>query len=613
MKGGNALRYRGSNFLRQRLVLSTVSGRPLIITDIRAKDEEPGLRDYEASFVRLLDKLCDGSDISIDETGTTLKYRPGQIIGGSGLVHTCPTSRCLTYFLEGLLLLAPLAKQPLTVRLKGVTNGADDVLQLGWVANKRCLRPMEARNVSAEQEHLMLFMHERFLSMQEAASFFGGEDGIEGILTADEFAFALRQSGYGRPSEQLFRSFSGGQNRIKVRELLQFIERPVQPAVAVAREEAPSSAGGSRTKVHLPGAVDSRYSSLSSVQVNSAEDLPAEKPVTKRQASLVSSVQFAEDLPEDSRHREVELQDALSEALRLLAEERRERLSDKAEAQRRHKDLETWAEDRLRLVEHLANESRESNAEIRASVHEALHLGEVSERRTLGAVAEESRNRDLTVQREQQIREALLCGLVQNCLWQMLKVMLFSLYQLDSISRHLLALGSRREPALQKNHRCPFSADGRDLSPSTMDVDYEDDAVEEGARPAGRRMKGRGGEEDDRYAGKAGKFERLDDDDDETGAARSIEGWVIIVSGVHEEAQEDDIFEAFSEYGDIKNLHLNLDRRTGFVKGYAFIEYENKQEADVAIKSMDGNTLLDHKLDVSWAFAKPGSKKKGRR
>jgi len=76
------------------------------------------------------------------------------------------------------------------------------------------------------------------------------------------------------------------------------------------------------------------------------------------------------------------------------------------------------------------------------------------------------------------------------------------------------------------------------------------------------------------------------------------------VSGVHEEAQEDDIFEAFSEYGDIKNLHLNLDRRTGFVKGYAFIEYENKQEADVAIKSMDGNTLLDHKLDVSWVSSK---------
>merc|ERR1711957_246424 len=124
-----------------------------------------------------------------------------------------------------------------------------------------------------------------------------------------------------------------------------------------------------------------------------------------------------------------------------------------------------------------------------------------------------------------------------------------------------------------------------------------------GARP-GRKVKGRGGEGDDRYAGIAGKFDTLADEG-EAGPARSIEGWVIICSGVHEEAQEDDVFEAFAEFGDIKNLHLNLDRRTGFVKGYAFIEYETKQEAAQALKAMDKQVLLEQKLSVNWAFTKP--------
>mmetsp|Transcript_8228 Transcript_8228/g.23125 ORF Transcript_8228/g.23125 Transcript_8228/m.23125 type:complete len:146 (-) Transcript_8228:30-467(-) len=144
-----------------------------------------------------------------------------------------------------------------------------------------------------------------------------------------------------------------------------------------------------------------------------------------------------------------------------------------------------------------------------------------------------------------------------------------------------------------------------------MDADYDEDMPEEGAKPA-RKVKGRGAEEHERYTGKSGVFESLPNDEEE-GPARSIEGWVIIVSGVHEEAQEDDVFEAFAEFGDIKNLHLNLDRRTGFVKGYAFIEYETKQEAESATKGMDGQPLLDQRLSVHWAFSKPSRGERRRR
>jgi len=134
---------------------------------------------------------------------------------------------------------------------------------------------------------------------------------------------------------------------------------------------------------------------------------------------------------------------------------------------------------------------------------------------------------------------------------------------------------------------------------------------------SGRKIKGRGfGKEEDRdaeerYSGKAAEFEKIEDTN-MNGPLRSVEGYIIFVSGVHEEASEDDIHDKFSEFGEVKNLHLPLDRRTGFVKGYALVEYESKAEAEEAIKLMDNTEFMENTIHVDWAFSKTGTTAKNK-
>ena len=76
-RSNTIIEYEGSNFLRARLVLATLSGRAIRIRKIRTREDNPGLNEAEASLIRLFDKISNGCKFEVSETGTTLSYQPG--------------------------------------------------------------------------------------------------------------------------------------------------------------------------------------------------------------------------------------------------------------------------------------------------------------------------------------------------------------------------------------------------------------------------------------------------------------------------------------------------------------------------------------------------------
>lgn len=86
------LKFQGSNFLKQRLILSILSGKSVHIVDIRSHDESPGLRGYEVSLIRLFDKISNGSEIDINKSGTAVSIKPG-ILHGGVIHHDCNLER----------------------------------------------------------------------------------------------------------------------------------------------------------------------------------------------------------------------------------------------------------------------------------------------------------------------------------------------------------------------------------------------------------------------------------------------------------------------------------------------------------------------------------------
>lgn len=119
----------GSKYFRFRIMYSLLTFTPIEIKDIRPNEVELGLRDYEISFLKLIEKLTNGSKLFISSTGTSIKFIPGTITNNHGdeFEFECHKTRGLSYYIEGITPICLFGKETLNCVLKGSSNNNQDL------------------------------------------------------------------------------------------------------------------------------------------------------------------------------------------------------------------------------------------------------------------------------------------------------------------------------------------------------------------------------------------------------------------------------------------------------------------------------------------------------
>ncbi|MEO2178765.1 MAG: CxxC-x17-CxxC domain-containing protein [Candidatus Poseidoniia archaeon] len=88
-------------------------------------------------------------------------------------------------------------------------------------------------------------------------------------------------------------------------------------------------------------------------------------------------------------------------------------------------------------------------------------------------------------------------------------------------------------------------------------------------------------------------------------------GLKLFIGGVSYDATEDDLREAFSAHGELKEVHIATDKETGRSKGFAFITFPNKKDGLAAIKALHESKIHGRKISVQES--NPGGRDRKRR
>jgi len=147
--------------------------------------------------------------------------------------------------------------------------------------------------------------------------------------------------------------------------------------------------------------------------------------------------------------------------------------------------------------------------------------------------------------------------------------------------------------------KCPFKDNLTIQKPDGAEPDKPEGAEEGGLpRPGGGGTPG-GVNTEGKYvpvharAGRAGRGGESMNDRDDSNTVR--------VTNLSENTREDDLRDLFRGYGPISRCYLATDRETGQARGFAFISFHRREDAQNAIDQVNGHGYDHLILQVDWA------------
>ena len=86
----------------------------------------------------------------------------------------------------------------------------------------------------------------------------------------------------------------------------------------------------------------------------------------------------------------------------------------------------------------------------------------------------------------------------------------------------------------------------------------------------------------------------------------------IYIGNLSFQAEQDDLLDLFSQYGEVKQCSLPLDRETGRKRGFAFVEMSNDEDEQKAIDDLQNVEWMGREIRVSKAAPRKDSRGGGR-